>query len=67
MRKKNIIANLIREYDVQLAEDIQEALKDPLGGTLQTMFEVEMDNNLGYAPYERTDKTNSRNGKGKRL
>jgi transposase-like protein len=27
------------------------------------MLEGEMDNHLGYAPYERTDNTNSRNGK----
>lgn len=65
--KKNIIADLIREYDIQSAEDIQEALKDLLGGTLQTMLEAEMDNHLGYAPYERTDRPNSRNGKKQKL
>jgi len=32
--KKNIIADLIREYDIQSAEDIQDALKDMLGGTI---------------------------------
>ena len=29
--KKNIISALINEYDIQSAEDIQEALKDLLG------------------------------------
>jgi putative transposase len=61
--KKNIIAALLEEYDIQSAEDIQDALKDLLGGTIQSMLEAEMDEHLGYAPYERTDGTNARNGK----
>jgi putative transposase len=61
--KKNIIAALLQEYNIQSAEDIQDALKDLLGGTIQSMLEVEMDEHLGYEPYERTDSTNSRNGK----
>ena len=32
--KKNIVAGLIREYDIKSAEDIQEALKDLFGGTI---------------------------------
>lgn len=60
--KKNIIANLIREYDIQSAEDIQDALKDLLGGTLESMLQAEMDQHLGYDEYERSDNTNSRNG-----
>lgn len=61
--KKNIIAALLEEYDIKSAEDIQDALKDLLGGTIQSMMESEMDNHLGYAPYERSDVDNSRNGK----
>lgn len=61
--KKNIIADLIREYDIQSAEDIQDALKDLLGGTIESMLAAEMDNHLGYSPYERTDVENARNGK----
>lgn len=61
--KRNIIAGLIQEYDIQSAEDIQNALKDLLGGTIQSMLEAEMDQHLGYEPYTRTDNTNSRNGK----
>lgn len=60
--KKNIIADLIREYDIQSAEDIQDALKDLLGGTLESMLQAEMDQHLGYDEYERSDNTNSRNG-----
>ncbi len=52
--KKNIITALLDEYDIQSAEDIQDALKDLLGGTIQSMLESEMDNHLGYEPYERS-------------
>jgi hypothetical protein len=31
--KKNIIAALMDEYEIETADDIQEALKDLLGGT----------------------------------
>jgi len=61
--KKNIIAGLIEEYDIKSAEDIQAALRDLLGGTIQEMMEAEMDEHLGYEPYERSDNENSRNGK----
>lgn len=61
--KKNIIHALLQEYDIKSAEDIQDALKDLLGGTIQSMLESEMDEHLGYEPYERTENTNSRNGK----
>lgn len=32
--KKNIMASLIEEYDIKTAEDIQDTLKDLLGGTI---------------------------------
>ena len=60
--KKNIIAALIEEYNIETAEDIQEALKDLLGGTLKSMMEAEMDEHLGYESYERSNNPNYRNG-----
>ena len=57
--KKNIIAALLKEYDIQSAEDIQDALKDLLGGTIESMLEVKLDDHLGYAPYTHTDVENS--------
>lgn len=60
--KKNIIAALINEYDIETADDIQNALKDLLGGTIKNMMEAEMDEHLGYKAYERSDNTNARNG-----
>ena len=58
--KKNIIAALIDEYD------IQTALRDLLGGTIKSMMEAEMDEHLGYGNYERSENRepgdNYRNG-----
>ena len=61
-RKRNIISSLLEEYDIETADDIQEALKDLLGGTIKSMLESEMDEHLGYKNYERNDNNNYRNG-----
>jgi len=45
--KRAIIQQLLQEYDIQTADDIQEALKDLLGGTIKEMMEAEMDDHLG--------------------
>ena len=60
--KRNLIAGLLSEYDIQTADDIQDALKDLLGGTIQEMMEAEMDEHLGYDKYERSPESNYRNG-----
>ena len=61
--KKNIIAGLLEEYDIKTAKDIEDALKDLLGGTIQEMLESEMDEHRDYEVYERSDNTDCRNGK----
>ena len=61
--KQALIAQMIEMYDIKDAKDIHEALKDLLGGTIQSMLESEMDEHLGYSSYERSDNENSRNGK----
>ena len=45
--KRAIIQQLLQEYEIESAQDIQEALKDLLGGTLKEMLEAE-----GYAVIE---------------
>lgn len=60
--KRDIIRKLIEEYDIETATDIQEALKDLLGGTIKEMMEAEMDNHLGYSKSERSDSDDYRNG-----
>ena len=66
--KRNIIQQLLQEYDIQTAEDIQDALKDLLGGTIKEMMEAEMDEHLGYEKSQRSDNDDYRNGyKSKRI
>ena len=66
--KRNIIRQLLEEYDIKTAEDIQDALKDLLGGTIKEMMEAEMDEHLGYEKSERSDNDDYRNGyKSKRV
>ena len=60
--KRQIIQGLLNEYDIQTAEDVQEALKDLLGGTIKELMEAEMDTHLGYQKSERSDGDNYRNG-----
>ena len=61
--KKNIIAELIEEYDIRTAKDIEDALRDLMGGTIQEMLEAELDEHLGYSSYERSDNSNYHNGR----
>lgn len=62
-QKQKLIQALFEEYDIQSADDIQDALKDLLSGSIQEMLEAEMDDHLGYEKYERSDEPNYRNGK----
>ena len=50
------IQQLLQEYDIETAEDIQDALKDLLGGTIKEMMEAEMEEHLGYGKSERIDR-----------
>ena len=60
--KRNIIQMLLQEYDIGSAQDIQDALKDLLGGTIKEMMEAEMDDHLGYSKSERSNSDDYRNG-----
>ena len=60
--KRNIIRQLLEEYEIETAKDIQEALKDLLGETIKEMMEAEMDAHLGYGKSERSDNEDYRNG-----
>jgi len=62
--KKELVAGLIEAYDIKTALDLQDALKDLFGGTLQGMLEAELDEELGYEKHEKTElpKENYRNG-----
>ena len=60
--KRQIIQQLLQEYNIETAEDIQDALKNLLGGTIKEMMEAEMDDHLGYQKSERYDSDDYRNG-----
>ena len=62
--KKDVIANLIEACNIKTTGDLQDALKDLLGGIIQEMLEYELDEELGYVKSESTDfaKNNYRNG-----
>ena len=64
VEKRQVIKDLMEMYDLKTVGDIQEALKDLLGGTIQGMLESELEEELGYEKHEKTEdpKTNYRNG-----
>ena len=66
--RKAFIDNLIRYYNPQDAQDVQDMVKDLLGDTLQGMLEAEMDQQLGYSKYDyqNKDTDDSRNGYSKK-
>ncbi len=59
---------MIKEHNIQSAEDIQSTLKELFADTLQEMLEAEMEDSLGYAKHDAKNKTtsNSRNGHSKK-
>jgi len=61
---KEQIQQLIKDYDLKTAEDVQNALKDLFRDTLQEMLEAEITDNLGYSKSDKTGKAteNRRNG-----
>ena len=60
--KRAIIQQLFQEYDIESTSDIQDALKDLLGGTIKEMMEAEMNSHLGYEKSQRSANENARNG-----
>ena len=63
---KDKVKEFIRDGDIKSMADVQSALKDLFGQTLQAMLEGEMDSHLGYAKGDGANKQtgNRRNGHG---
>ena len=61
---REVLRAFIKDYKLQTAEDVQNALKDIFADTLQEMLEAEMDTTLGYEKHddENKDTDNRRNG-----
>ena len=60
--RSKIAKMLIEEYDCKTSEDIQDALKDLLGDTLENMLKAELDEHLDYEYGEAPLSLNTRNG-----
>ncbi len=60
----NLMRDIIESYDVRSAKDLQEALKDLMGGALENMLDSELDEELGYEKNQEVDgfTDNRRNG-----
>lgn len=60
--KKELLLNLIEMYDIKTAADLQDALKDMLGGTIQTMLEQEINEQIKAKEEADPEYNDSRNG-----
>lgn len=60
---KDQIREFIKENDLKTADDVQSALKELFGDTIQEMLEAELDDSLGYPKNGKSkDTSNRRNG-----
>lgn len=59
-----LVKQFIQDHEIKSVDDVQTALKELFGKTLQTMLEAEMDNHLGYQKHDDKNKgtSNRRNG-----
>lgn len=67
INKSKIAKMLIKEYQPENIQDIQEALKDLLGDTIENMLKSELDEHLDYEYGEKLLSFNTRNGFSKKL
>ena len=64
--RSKISKMLIEEYDCKTAQDVQDALKDLLGDTLENLLKAELDEHLDYEYGDRPLSVNTRNGSSKK-
>jgi len=60
--KRELLRQLVDTYQVENAQDLQEALKDLLGETLQTMLEQELEDQMQESKAQDSSYKDSRNG-----
>lgn len=65
-RLNKISKMLIEEYQPETIQDLQEALKDLLGDTMEQMLKAELDEHLDYEYGEKPLSLNTRNGSSKK-
>ena len=66
--RRELISNFLSAANVQSMEDIQNLLKETIGTFMESSLEAELDEELGYEPYDVRNKhaDNSRNGHSKK-
>ena len=65
-RLNKISKMIIEEYQPETVQDLQEALKDLLGDTMEQMLKAELDEHLDYEYGEKPLSLNTRNGSSKK-
>ena len=65
-KRSKIAKMLIEEYRPKSSQDIQEALKDLLGDTMEELLKAELDEHLDYEYGEKPLSLNTRNGTSKK-
>lgn len=62
--RKELVKQLIKEFDLKDTKDISEMFKELVGNTIEEMLNSELDENLGFERYDQSAKStsNSRNG-----
>jgi transposase-like protein len=65
---KEKLSQMLKEQGVRTTEDLQELLRHMTKEVIQTLYEGELTDHLGYTRYERSEREtgNARNGKGKK-
>lgn len=66
-RLNKISKMLIEEYQPETVQDLQDALKDLLGDTMEQMLKAELDEHLDYEYGEKPLSLNTRNGSSKKI
>ena len=63
-KRKELIKELIKEFDLKDTNDISSMFRELMGDTIQEMLNSELDEELGYEKYNQSNKKteNSRNG-----
>ena len=63
-KRKELVKELIKEFYLKDAYDISSMFRELMGDTIQEMLNSELDEELGYAKYDQSEKKteNSRNG-----
>lgn len=51
-KHRDLIRELLSDYEINNAEDLSNALKDIFAGTIQDMLEAELDEHLGYEKHQ---------------